>query len=70
MSATRRTRAGKPATPSERERAREANRIHCKETRDRRRERERQLGEVGGVLRGWMDAITVGPGQRGMCRAW
>lgn len=28
------------------ERAREANRVHCKETRDRRKERERLLREV------------------------
>lgn len=32
---------------SELERAREANRVHCKETRDRKRERERLLREVG-----------------------
>lgn len=31
---------------NELERAREANRIHCKETRDRKRERERLLREV------------------------
>lgn len=32
---------------NELERAREANRIHCKETRDRKRERERLLRQVG-----------------------
>lgn len=37
---------GQKLSPVGNERAREANRIHCKETRDRRRERERRLHEV------------------------
>lgn len=45
-----------------RDAAREANRIHCKQTRDRRREREHDLGQVRRVF---TRAITQ---QRRWCR--
>lgn len=45
----------------ENEQAREANRIHCKETRDRRRERERRLYEVCIGTVGWGVPMTQDP---------
>eukprot|EP00903_Cladosiphon_okamuranus_P008106 g7813.t1 len=46
---------------TEQERAREANRIHCKETRDRRRERERRLYEEVEVLKLCKTIVEDGP---------
>lgn len=45
----------------EHERAREANRIHCKETRDRRRERERRLYEEVEILKLCKSIVEDGP---------
>eukprot|EP00752_Nemacystus_decipiens_P001892 g1822.t1 len=46
---------------AEHERAREANRIHCKETRDRRRERERRLYEEVETLKLCKSIVDDGP---------
>eukprot|EP00904_Undaria_pinnatifida_P009495 jgi/Undpi1/5676/HiC_scaffold_2.g00950.m1 len=46
---------------NELERAREANRIHCKETRDRKRERERLLREEVEVLTLYKSIVEDGP---------